>query len=164
MKKKLTKEQLELKFDINKDGVISRKSDGFIYTQTENNHGYLTSAGEYIHRLVAIKYIDNPDNLPCVNHIDGNKHNNTIGNLEWCSYSYNSKHAVRTGLQHINKGCSHYTTKLTIEQLQTIINLSVSGMYQKDIALKFKISKSTVSRIINGVRYKEEPLDRSKVK
>lgn len=47
----------------------------------------------YIHRLVAIAFIDNPDNLETVNHINGDKTNNCKDNLEWCSYSDNEKHA-----------------------------------------------------------------------
>lgn len=51
-----------------------------------------------LHRLVAIHFIPNPKNLPQVNHIDGNKHNNYLSNLEWCNNSYNQKHAFRLGL------------------------------------------------------------------
>lgn len=51
-----------------------------------------------IHRLVAENFIKNSNNLPQVNHIDGNKENNNINNLEWCTGSQNMKHAVKTGL------------------------------------------------------------------
>ncbi len=55
---------------------------------------------EMIHRIVAKTFVENPNNLPCVNHIDGDKTNNAAANLEWCSYSTNSYHAKDTGLNN----------------------------------------------------------------
>lgn len=52
-----------------------------------------------VHRLIAIHFIKNNNNLPCINHIDGNKQNNDISNLEWCSYSQNNKHALDNNLR-----------------------------------------------------------------
>lgn len=54
------------------------------------------------HRLVAMLWLNNPDNLEVVNHIDGNKLNNHYSNLEWCSHAHNNKHARDTGLNNVS--------------------------------------------------------------
>ena len=56
-----------------------------------------------IHRIIAKAFLQNPDDLPQVNHIDGNKENNDISNLEWCTISHNVKHAIDNGLLIINQ-------------------------------------------------------------
>lgn len=69
----------------------------------DNGHGYMTTTlyqnnkGQvvYIHRLVAVAFISNPNNLPCVNHINEDKSNNSASNLEWCSYEYNNNYGTK---------------------------------------------------------------------
>lgn len=58
-----------------------------------------------IHRLIAIAFISNPNNYPQVNHIDGNKLNNVIDNLEWVSNSYNTQHGYDNGLYKFKTRC-----------------------------------------------------------
>jgi len=60
----------------------------------------------HIHRLLAEHFLSNPKNLPCVNHKDGNKHNNEISNLEWSTFKENTDHAIKTNLMKV-KGNSH---------------------------------------------------------
>ena len=64
---------------------------------------------KYIHRLVAEAFIPNPLNLPEVNHIDGNRQNNNVSNLEWVDSLDNKLHAIKTGLKI-------YTNRLTKEE------------------------------------------------
>lgn len=63
----------------------------FILTMRKNGR-YKT---EEVHRLVALAFIPNPDDLPCVNHKDENKQNNSVDNLEWCTRAYNNNYGNR---------------------------------------------------------------------
>ncbi len=58
-----------------------------------------------IHRLLGIYFIDNPNNLPCIDHIDGNRTNNSISNLRWASYQTNNRNSTkRYNCSSIHKG------------------------------------------------------------
>lgn len=62
----------------------------------------------YVHRLLAQIFIPNPENKSEVNHIDGNKLNNSIDNLEWVTRLENNLHALKTGLRKMPKGEDHF--------------------------------------------------------
>lgn len=82
-----------------KNGVV-KEINGKILKKWEDKKGYLyvslckngESKNYTVHRLVLTAFIENKDNLPCINHKDENKQNNKLENLEWCTYLYNSNY------------------------------------------------------------------------
>ena len=77
-----------------------------------------------VHRLVAKAFIENPNNLPEVNHKDGNKENNCVENLEWCDRSYNIRHALEIGLKVTIKDLVNEIDRLNkrVERLENMAN------------------------------------------
>jgi len=84
-----------------KEKILKQRPDekGYMRIDIKDNSGKRKYYG--IHRLVASVFIPNPDNKPQVNHIDGNKANNDVDNLEWVTNGENQKHAYRLGLNYV---------------------------------------------------------------
>lgn len=100
-----------------------------------------------VHRLVAMHFLDNTNNLPMVNHIDGNKTNNSVDNLEWCSGDYNMKHAVETGLiVSGEKNKKRLLSNAEADEVRKIYNIIKD---QRTIAKVYGVSQQTISRAVN---------------
>lgn len=123
-------------------------SDGYLkVTLTKDS----VSKKFYIHRLVATQFIENKNNLPQVNHKDGNKLNNSVSNLEWCTKTENQNHAVLNNLmQH---GEDRPSAKLTEAQVLEIYKLK-GIMRAQDIADIYGVSKNTINCILRGSKWK----------
>jgi predicted XRE-type DNA-binding protein len=107
-----------------------------------------------VHRMVAELFLENPENKPQVNHIDGDKLNNHVSNLEWCTQSENQQHAFDTGLQISKKGEEHHNCKLTEADVLEIKELLESGEVSgPEIASLFDVNQQLVSKINKGHRW-----------
>lgn len=109
-----------------------------------------------VHRIVAIAWIENPDDKPFVNHKDGRKTNNAPWNLEWSTTAENNEHARETGLVTYAKGEKLPHTKLTERQIAEIRALAATKtLTQKEIGARYDIKQNTVSMIVNRKNWKE---------
>ena len=98
-----------------------------------------------IHRLVATTFIINSLEADFINHKDGNKHNNEIDNLEWCTNLYNHEHATQTGLKA--KGESIGSSKLNDKSVHAIKYFLNKGYSHTELSIAFDISRATISLI-----------------
>lgn len=147
---------------INIDGVVKNKTTNHIKKHVITSVGYpgiSVYKGKlvHIHRLVSEVFIPNPENKPEVNHIDGNKLNYNVNNLEWVTSSENKKHAYATGLRKpshksINAGVSHPRIRFTMGEMENIKKIILSGCYRlKDIAKVYRMNKDHISQIKRGL-------------
>lgn len=118
---------------------------GIKYCTINKKHIYSTvnicRSNKLMHRLIAETFIKNEGNKPCVNHINGNKHDNNISNLEWVSYSENIIHSYKT----LNRKPPH--TELSTKEIEYILNLYNNGVSREVISNSFCIK----SHIVNDI-------------
>ena len=132
------------------NGVVMSFGEMEYKTSTDKS-GYKTFINQgvnyKVHRVVATLFLDNPNNLPDVNHKNGDKSDNRVENLEWVSKSDNVKHAYDT----LNRS---RRIKLTDSEIVEIYKLrNEVGLPLKVIAERFGVSSQTVSNISKGNRY-----------
>jgi hypothetical protein len=111
-----------------------------------------------VHSLVMEAFVGpRPDGYQ-VNHLNGNKHDNRVENLAWCTPVQNSRHAVTSGL-NLNHGERHYKHRCTLEEVLAIRKLYASGMPIRTIAKQFSLPFATVQNITAYKTWKHVPED-----
>ena len=112
-----------------------------------NHNGYIQIGHKFLHRMIAKEWIPNPNNLPYINHRDGQKLNNAIENLEWCDHKGNMQHAYKTKLIVMKKGEEAANAKLTEAEVLEIRKLYAEGRTQQSLADQFNIGRGTIGKI-----------------
>ena len=144
-------------YSINEEGVVINTKTNRVLKTDLTNVGYkrvtLWSTAQKavriaVHRLVAIHFIPNPDNLPYVNHKDGIKLNNHYLNLEWCDCKHNTIHAFETGLR---KGTRKH---LSFDLANQLKDEWKNGKSRKMIVEECQIPKHVVDRLLYNNYYK----------
>lgn len=147
---------------VTEDGKIwSSKSNKFIAQRVSPKGYYIVNLSinkhcktYQVHNLVATAFIPNPNNYNVINHKDGNKLNNNINNLEWCTYKYNTQHAVTNNLVHPAKGINTKNGHFNEKDINNIKLLRQQGLSQYSIAKKYNVTRGAIQQILNGNTYK----------
>lgn len=141
------------RYSVTEDGRVWSvwKQDYLRPMKTGNGYCHVCIHKHYfkIHRLVAQAYLPNPENKPQVNHIDGNKSNNHVSNLEWVTALENMQHALRVLKQNRNIG----KQKLDKETVYKIRELRVEGVSIAQIARDLGIARHFVQDVLRGHSY-----------
>lgn len=166
MYKLITYPECELKFDyyINEKGEVLSSHYNRKMSYMIDKDGYLRvrltmknrkRRNFPVHRLVLTMFKPISDmNVKQVNHIDGNKKNNNISNLEWCTSQENTIHAVKLGLRN-DKGEHNYFHKLFENDIIKIKEMYSTGKFtQKELGRIYNVHEETVGKIIRGVLWK----------
>ena len=106
-----------------------------------------------VHRLVALAFLPNHENMPNINHIDFNTHNNSIDNLEWCTQLENIHHSMNAGRNRKASGENCGASKFTNIQVKKIRTIPKNHNHI-EIAKIFNVHPETISKIRRGITYK----------
>lgn len=135
--------------------VWSKRGSKFIKPMLINDYCYVRygSIRKSLHRLIAETFIVNPDNLPQVDHINNDKLDNRVENLQWITLEDNIRKAYRDNLIPKHKlgvkGEHNHQSKLTNEEARRI-KYELSRLSDTEVAKMFNVSQSTISRIRNS--------------
>lgn len=139
-------------YHVTEDGKVFREN-GVELTQWKSNTGYMKvrfygkkNRDMYVHRLVAEKYVPNPNNLPIVKHKDDNKLNNHASNLEWGTHSENAKEGYGNGCYKFHK--RSYAVKATHKVTKEVI----VAKSIRELSNILGHNRKTISSILKGVK------------
>lgn len=146
-------------YEVSDMGNVRDKRCMLLRKATTNKDGYkvvgLTANGNrklfLLHRLIALAFIDNPENKPQINHKNGVKTDNYLSNLEWVTNRENAIHAIAMGLSNSdnNRGVKNHNNKLNeVDVIDIRNNYLPRVVTQKFFSIKYGITRETVGQIV----------------
>ena len=137
----------------------------FIHKERLNMDGYVKATfrkngkayDRRVHRVVALAFIDNPDNLETVNHINGVKTDNRVENLEWMNRTEQLQHAYDLGLKVAPRGIESCNASFTEEEVRYIRKVCKKGSRKlgtSALARQFNVHDTTIGDVVNFKTYK----------
>lgn len=148
---------ISVNYEASSDGHIRNKKTGKILAEFVGKDGYLRTQFDgktrTVHRVIATAFIPADVGKDFVNHKDGNKQNNSVKNLEWCTREENMKHAYSHGLKNPPKGETNGRARLSSEDVQFIKENYKKGDGEygaKALAKKFNVAHQTICAVASG--------------
>ncbi|QHJ81914.1 MAG: hypothetical protein [Bacteriophage sp.] len=134
---------------------VTPSKDGIHYPNFGASTPFNKNKTLMLHRVIAIAFIPNPYNKKEVNHIDGDKNNNSLCNLEWVTSSENTNHGLKLGIMNTARGEQKIKqSKLKENQVKEILLHLKNGVPGAHIAKKCNVNKVTIYSIKNGKSWK----------
>ena len=147
-------------YQVSNNGIVRNKITGHILKPQLDKKGYLRvrmslqdkKATAKVHRLVAVAFIPNPENKPQVNHIDGDKRNNDVRNLEWVTNGENQIHAYKTGLNRVTGNSGR--KKIPVSKINWVTG-EVEDTYSSmaEAARSNNLYSTNIEKVIRGERH-----------
>lgn len=156
---------LDNRYLVSNYGRVYNAEKGYMMCPSINDYGYITisilkSITSSAHRLVGITFLDTPENYKefDINHKDGNKLNNNVDNLEWCTRSYNIQHAFDHGLS--KQGEDHPNSTYSNEEVHHMCKMLADGKKARDIAEDIGVKctkrfRKYISKLVHHQRRKQ---------
>ena len=152
---------IDERYEVSRTGMV-RRADGLVLKQWLNDQGYAyvrlsrPRRQKRVHRLVAEAFIPNPERKPFVNHINNDRADNRVENLEWCTQWENLSHARQQGRMQDDYWTGRRSPRATLsdDQVKAIrAEYASSRISCETIGKKYGVGKHAIARLIKGTTY-----------